>query len=140
MKLEPPEKYPVNFTHIGNLFVLDEDRDGRVTLEKLENYAHMCLQHSNSFKDYEFQYQIQAQCTLILFKQIEENGVEDLTAWIGRLLYENTEVYYEDTLPNVAFVRIETVKLLYDIMDMKLLGGFTLQSFFNLLQQSAEEK
>ena len=37
-------------------------------------------------------------------------------------------------------MNIESVKLLYDIMDMKMLKQFTLQDFFNLLQQAAEEQ
>lgn len=74
-----------------------------------------------------------------MWQILEKNGSDDFTAWIGRLLYENSEVTYVDTVPGVSFVKIDAVKLLYDILDMKLLGGFTLQNFFYLLQQAAED-
>ena len=80
-----------------------------------------------------------------LWQSLKENGPDDFAAWVGRLLYENSGgpnngVHYIDTVPDVPFVRMQAVKLLYDILDIKMLGDFTLQTFFNLLQQSAEEK
>lgn len=75
-----------------------------------------------------------------MFEYLRDSGIDDLTAWVGRLLYENSQVYYDETIPGVAFIRIETVKLLYDIMDVNLLIDISLQDFFNILQHSAEEK
>lgn len=75
-----------------------------------------------------------------LWNSLKENGADDFAAWIGRLLYENSRIEYVDAVPDVPLVKIQAVKLLYDILNIQMLGDFTLQTFFNLLQQSAEEK
>ena len=68
-----------------------------------------------------------------LWQYLEQHGSENFSAWVGRLLYENSGVSYVDSVPGIPFVKIQAVKLLYDILDMKVLGEFTLQTFFNLL-------
>ena len=120
--------------------MLDSNKDGRFTLEELEQFAIFYSENTKKSNRYEYQYQIQAQCTFKLWQSLQDHGPDEFAAWVGRLLYENSGVNYIDTVPDVPFVKIQTVKLLYDIMDLKLLGDFTLQTFFNLLQQSAEEK
>lgn len=119
---------------------MDEDKDGRFTLEELINFGKFCNDQSLKFKGYEFQFQLQAQSTICLWQSVQKGDEDDFTAWVGRLLYENTGVQYFDSVPDIPFVRIETVKLLYDILDMKLLNSFSLQNFFNLLQHAAEER
>ena len=54
--------------------------------------------------DYEFHNQYRAKSTKKMFKFIKNNGIDDLTAWIGRLLYEDSEVYYNDDTPGIAYV------------------------------------
>ena len=139
LTLEPPEDYKIRMSHIGNLFVMDSDRNGRFHYWELEEFAKYCRDESKSFKGYEFNFQLQAQSTLLLWKELEEEGSEGFGDWIGKLLSENAGVEYFNISPKVGFVNIEAVKLLYDMMDMKMLKSFSLQHFFHLLQQSAEE-
>ena len=140
LKIEPPEDYNVKLSHLGNLYVLDADKDGRVTLPEVLRFAEYCRDESNNFKGYEFNFQLQAQSTVRMWKDLQGSHEGDFSAWIGRLLYENAGVqFFEAVSPDIPFVNIESVKLLYDIMEMKTLKSFTLQDFFNLLQQAAEE-
>jgi len=39
---QPPDDYPFTFKHIGNIFVLDKAKDGRVTLAELLEFALYC--------------------------------------------------------------------------------------------------
>ena len=83
------------------------------------------IQQKN-FMDYEFHNQYRAKSTKKMFKFIQKNGIDDLTAWIGRLLYEDSDVYYNDDTPGIAYVQIQTVKLLHDILNLKIVEEFTL--------------
>ena len=139
VKITPPDDYNVKIGHIGNLFVLDRQKDGRFTIEDLFKFGEYCRDESSKFKGYEFTFQLQAQSTLLMWKELQAGAPEDFSGWVGRLLYENSPVQYFAVAPGVPFVNIESAKLLYDVMDMKMLKGFSLQDFFNLLQQAAEE-
>eukprot|EP01016_Furgasonia_blochmanni_P007324 TRINITY_DN12939_c0_g1_i2.p1 TRINITY_DN12939_c0_g1~~TRINITY_DN12939_c0_g1_i2.p1 ORF type:complete len:141 (+),score=27.26 TRINITY_DN12939_c0_g1_i2:12-434(+) len=68
-----------------------------------------------------------------------QEGENDLVAWVGRLLYENDEVGYFDAKPGVAFIKVDSVKQLYEICNVKAMNGMDIQSFFDLLQQHGEE-
>ena len=86
----------------------------------------MLWSSKKNFMGYEFHNQYRAKSTKKMFEYIKNNSIDDLTAWIGRLLYENAEVYYNDDTPGVAYVQIETVKLLHDILNLKIVEEFTL--------------
>ena len=142
LKMLPPEDYNVRMNHIGNLFILDKDKDGRFTMQEFEEFAVYCRDESKNFKAYEFNFQLQAKSTLKMWNELQSGSEEDFAAWVGRLLYENCgvkSVKISPNLPHVAFVGIEAVKLLYDVMEMKMLKSFTVQNFLHLLQQAAEE-
>lgn len=42
LNIQHPEYYKFTFTHIGNLFLLDANKDGRISLSELENFALFC--------------------------------------------------------------------------------------------------
>lgn len=139
IKMNPPDDYAVKLSHISNLFVLDGNKDGRFTLEELYKFAEYCRDEGAKFKGYEFPFQLQAQSTLLMWKQLNHGTEDDFAAWIGRIIYENSGVEYFKIGPGIAFVNIESVKLLYDLIGMHMLKSFSLQDFFNLLQHAAEE-
>ena len=39
LKIVPPDDYPTRLDHIGNLFLIDQNKDGRFSIEELENFA-----------------------------------------------------------------------------------------------------
>ena len=140
LQIKSQDEYPFSFAHLGILFILDEDKDGRVTLEELINFGQFCNQHMKNYKTYEFQNQLQAFTTLQLWHELKKpEGEKDVIAWIGRLLYENEGVRYLEDKQDIAFIRMETVKHLYDFCNVKVMNGMDLQRFFDLLQQCGEE-
>jgi hypothetical protein len=61
---------------------------------------------------------------LVLWQALnEEEGENEIVEWVGRLLYENDEVNYFDNYPNVAFIRMETVKVLHEVFHVKFMNG-----------------
>lgn len=59
LELAPPEDFNVKLSHIGNLYVLDEDKDGRFSMKELVNFGNYCAKNVQNFKTYEFHFQLQ---------------------------------------------------------------------------------
>ena len=59
--------------------------------------------------------------------------------WIGKLLMENKDITMLPSYKNIAFIRMESVMILYEICHVKMLNGMEIQGFFDLLQQCGEE-
>ena len=56
----------------------------------------------------------------------EKDGEEKIVEWVGRLLYENLDVSFfnnNTNKTNIAYIRMETVKVLYEIFHVKMLNG-----------------
>lgn len=140
LQLKLPEEISLSFYHIGTLFVIDENKDGRFYLKELENHAAFCHNKQKNYKAHEITCMLQAACTLILWQSVNtEEGEDDFVAWIGLLLYENENVAYFDTKPGVPFIRSDTIVYLFEILNVKTTHGLEFQIFFDLLQQAAEE-
>jgi hypothetical protein len=58
LKIVPPEDYPTRLDHIANIFMLDSNKDGRFTLEELEQFAIFYSENTKKSNRYEYQYQI----------------------------------------------------------------------------------
>lgn len=63
LQMKLPEEISVSFYHIGTLFCLDSDKDGRFTLQDLENYASFCHEKQKHYKPHEVQSMLQGACT-----------------------------------------------------------------------------
>lgn len=137
LQLKPPEEITLSFYHLGCLFVLDEDKDGRVTLQELLGFVSFCHEKARHYKPHEIQAMLQAACTLNLWQRIsEEEGEDNFVAWIGRILYENENV---KSFGGVPFIRSDTLMHIYEVLNIKATHGIEFQNFFDLMQQSAEE-
>jgi len=141
LQLKPPEDITINFNHIGTLYFLDEDKDGRFTLEDLMNYVGFCHEKQKHYKPHEIQSMLQGACTLMMWQNVcTEEGEDDFVAWIGRLLYENENIAYFESRPGVPFIRRYTILLLFELLNVKSTHGVEFQKFFDLLQHAGEEE
>ena len=81
LQIKAPEDISINFYHIGTLFRLDEDKDGRFTLQDLENYAKFCDSKQKEYKPHELQSMLQGVCTLIMWQSVcTDEGQNDFEA------------------------------------------------------------
>ena len=53
-----PEEYALNFYHLGILFCLDVDKDGRFSLADVLFFADMCLERVKLYKPHEITSQL----------------------------------------------------------------------------------
>ena len=72
LQLQSQEEYPFTFSHLGVLYVLDDDKDGRVEIEELTKFGIFCSKHMKNQKTYEFQSQLQAFTTLHLWHALTD--------------------------------------------------------------------
>ena len=68
LKLKFLDDLSINMFHLGNLYSLDADKDGRFSLQDFIAFSSLALQQIKKYKPYEVPSQIQAFCTLQLWK------------------------------------------------------------------------
>ena len=62
-------------------------------------------------------------------------------AWLSRLLYESNQgVVTFPECPDVQFIRSDTIKCLYEILNVRQTHNIEFQAFFALMQQTGEEQ
>ncbi|CAD8076776.1 unnamed protein product [Paramecium sonneborni] len=136
LKLQHQENYPFTFAHLGTLFVLDSKRTGLITIDQLVLFAQYCGRNLKNVQTYEFQSQLQGLCTSILWDEICKNGIDHVSEWFVRLLTTNDTVI---TYQNHQFIKLETVQILYELSNTKIMSNIDIQQFVDLLQQAGEE-
>ncbi|KAJ1491277.1 hypothetical protein T484DRAFT_1933558 [Baffinella frigidus] len=141
-QLESIEDLPVDIGHLGTLWVLDSDRDGRVTLNELLQFAALCAEKRRDFKEHEFTMQLQGFCTLRMFDQVSEQGEEAFVEWFSALFSEGAETatfpdYSSDGAP-VEFLGRSAAHLTHEVLQIDANYGCDMQKFFDLVQRSGE--
>ena len=115
-------EYRFNMCHLGMLFMMDKNKDGRFTMDDLQLFGRMAIEtiQEKGFKTHELLVQMQAHCTLMLWHEIcgTQAKENDFVAWLSRLLQENEPFAYFDR-SDVAFVPQATVKLLYEVLHVR---------------------
>ena len=72
LQIKPPEEITLSFYHIGTLFVIDDDKDGRFSLVELEKFARFCLRKQKDYKQHEAHSMLQAACTLQMWLSVSK--------------------------------------------------------------------
>jgi len=140
-KLTLPEDIQLNFGHLGNLFNIDADKDGRFSLEDFQKFAVVAIDRVRKCKPHEIQSQLQAFCTLNMYSAVKTKEQEDdFVAWVGRILYEDQPVANFEEVPGISFIKSDTIKVIYEILNVRVTHNLEFQQFLDLLQQSAEEE
>ena len=68
-------------------------------------------------------------------------GRDRFVSWMERILCQMMGTQrFEDEYPGVDFVSRDAIKTLHELLNVQGMLGLDYQSFFDLLQQSGEEK
>ncbi|KAM3128202.1 hypothetical protein pb186bvf_019685 [Paramecium bursaria] len=136
LKLQHPENYPFSFAHLGILYMIDTQKQGIITMQNLLHFAQVCMRNLKNVQPYEFQSQLQGLATSLLLEHIVKNNIQQLCEWFMTLLMNDEQV---TIFQNIQFVKLETVQIMYEICNLKVMSNIDIQQFVDLLQQSGEE-
>ncbi|CAL8472062.1 g11604 [Coccomyxa elongata] len=136
----PPSSWAVDPSHLGVLFTVDSNHDGRFTLEELLSFVDLARQRSRCYQPYEFQAQMQGFCTLQLWKTTSlGGGSAKFVDWMSRLLMENMPTRRFAHCPEEVYLNRDTIETLYHLLSVKETQGMDFQRFLDLLQRVGEE-
>jgi len=92
LQLRIPFDLFVDLSHLGVLFYIDKDQDGRFPMSELFDFAILAASRSRLYKPHEFQSQIHGYCTLHLWNKVSaQKGKEEFEKWLCKLLQEDEE-------------------------------------------------
>eukprot|EP01104_Vermistella_antarctica_P021109 TRINITY_DN933_c0_g3_i1.p1 TRINITY_DN933_c0_g3~~TRINITY_DN933_c0_g3_i1.p1 ORF type:complete len:231 (+),score=61.35 TRINITY_DN933_c0_g3_i1:327-1019(+) len=147
LQMAPARTHPADFSHLGTLFVLDREKNGKFTRESIAALIHLGqIREAKTKSTHDFQQQFQAYCTLRMWCNVGgDGGDERFAAWVVKLFSENTcssssPVRKIGKKPYTMFLRHDTVKTLHELLNIKQSYGVGFQKFFDLMQRVAEEQ
>lgn len=138
-QLQSIEDLPIDMNHLGTLFVLDADRNGRVTLQELMQFATMCAKKRKDFRQHEFPLQMKGFCTLCMFDAVTVEGEEAFVLWFTLLFSESHHVKTFADYPGVAFCSRDAAHTVHEVLQIDDNYGYDVQRFFDLCQRTGEE-
>lgn len=130
-------QFPFVPQHVGVLFKCDRELDGVYTMEDLRSFALWIQQKLQGVQTYEFRAQLQAEAMDCLLETLFSSGGEKkLLDWFSRLLLRDRHCI---NVQSQLYVRMEQLRVLYDIFNVKLMHDMEIQPFFSLTRRASEE-
>ena len=137
--LQPPPIMPMDFTHLGTLFVVNRNLDGKFTLDDLFAFAAFCESKRRVFDSHEFLIQIQGLCSYVMWEYNIKNGHGVVEEWLFKCVAANGPLRKFDRVPNVVFILRDNILPLYKILRVDRAFSISFHDFFDLMQLASEE-
>eukprot|EP00889_Picochlorum_renovo_P006802 jgi/Picre1/33832/NNA_001311.t1 len=134
---------PVDVWHLGVLWVLDKNHDGKITLEELYDLEDFCREKGSKYPSYEQEANVKALCTIRLWKDVgmTPDGKDMFTNWIATLLIENSSERRRFWRYGAhQYIHVYTIETLHQFLRIQEVLGIGFQSFVDVLQRVAEEQ
>eukprot|EP01088_Endostelium_zonatum_P015312 TRINITY_DN3694_c1_g1_i1.p1 TRINITY_DN3694_c1_g1~~TRINITY_DN3694_c1_g1_i1.p1 ORF type:complete len:236 (+),score=46.34 TRINITY_DN3694_c1_g1_i1:35-742(+) len=136
----------IDLSHLGILFFLDDNKDGKFTLREATLFIERCCSREEKWdKSFtEFQTQLQAWCTLAMWNYVTAvKGRSKFKLWMVKALsrIKNYKTFKTDgQFKAKKFLRTDCVKTLYELFNIRQSYGMAYNDFLGLMQRAAEEK
>ncbi len=83
-RFETPDKIPLSTHHLGVLYVLDGDKSGKYSFEKIFKFIQFCRTKAKNCKNYELHFELQAICAAIFAEDLgKKNQEPHIIQWFG---------------------------------------------------------
>eukprot|EP01100_Stratorugosa_tubuloviscum_P012425 TRINITY_DN590_c0_g3_i2.p1 TRINITY_DN590_c0_g3~~TRINITY_DN590_c0_g3_i2.p1 ORF type:complete len:238 (-),score=81.83 TRINITY_DN590_c0_g3_i2:89-802(-) len=137
--------YATDFSHLGTLYILNSDKNGKFTLEDFHKFLKLAAAREPKWRSRDFKSQLMAYCTLQMWKQVKSKGDEYFAKWFCRLFVENTisnipAVRYSRSSPNTFYFLSESIEKIHKLLNLKTFYGISSLNFFVMLQQADRER
>eukprot|EP00192_Tetraselmis_astigmatica_P018845 CAMPEP_0117657044 /NCGR_PEP_ID=MMETSP0804-20121206/5123_1 /TAXON_ID=1074897 /ORGANISM="Tetraselmis astigmatica, Strain CCMP880" /LENGTH=252 /DNA_ID=CAMNT_0005463477 /DNA_START=98 /DNA_END=857 /DNA_ORIENTATION=+ len=121
--------------------LLHRNKDGRFTQDELQAFYDLACERAKLYQPYEFMSMIHGYCTLRMWRAVSgAGGHKEFADWVCKLVTESMETCSFPQYPGIVYVHRDPIETLHHSMGIKESQGLDFQSFFDLLQQVAEEK
>ena len=134
---------PVDISHLGVLWVLDRNHDGKITLDELYGLLDFCRQEGMKFPTYEQENNLRALCTIKLWEDVGSSpeGKDAFVHWISNLLIENSSERRRFwRYGSHQYIHVFTLEILHKVLKLQEVLGIGFQAFVDVLQRVAEEQ
>lgn len=147
--LQHPPIMPIDFTHLGTLFVIDKNLDGKFTLQDLYTFAELCESKRKVYEPHEFlvflfivvlymQSKMQGLCTYLMWYTCVQQGQDVVEKWLFNCVYLNGPVRRFDSVKDVAFIHRDNILPLYKVLRIDRAYSISFHDFFDLMQNAGE--
>lgn len=131
--------WTIDLAHLGVLFVLDKEHDGRFTLPNVLDMLELGREQSRLHQPYELAAQMSGFCTLQMWQALSrEGGVPSFVEWLCKLLQGPPAHAVLRKYPGKGFVNRKSLRLLHRILDVQGFQQMGFERFFEKLQCHAE--
>jgi hypothetical protein len=134
---------PVDISHLGVLWILDRNHDGKITLDELYGLLDFCREEGMKFPTYELENNLRALCTIKLWEDVGAGpeGKEAFVHWISNLLIENSSERRRFwRYGSHQYIHVFTLEILHKVLKLQEVLGIGFQAFIDVLQRVAEEQ
>ncbi|PRP86794.1 hypothetical protein PROFUN_05011 [Planoprotostelium fungivorum] len=131
----------VDPTHLGTLFVMDTNLDGKFELDEMIRVGQMYSERaSRNVIQTDFQTQFQAYTTLYMWNAVSQpGGIEVFVNWFGTIFSgcQSTQIFEHH--PQTPFLHRDTIKILHKILSIYETYSMDFSSYFDMMQRMGEE-
>jgi hypothetical protein len=134
-KVKFMENHDIEETSIVSLFVLDTNRDGRISCDDIEKFIRKLQAASLDPNDSDFGFKCGAFCTKEVCTFLIESGDEAFKRWFEAAIRVSFSIHELDSRD---FIDGDAVKRLFDLLQIQALLGRNFQWILDMLQRHAE--
>ncbi|WIA29450.1 hypothetical protein OEZ86_011951 [Tetradesmus obliquus] len=133
--------YNVNPSHVGVLYQVDKDCDGRFTLEELLAFASFAHSYARLHHTLDSSYMAAGLASLRMWRDLrEDSGREQFVDWAMQLFVGGYEVTQLEGQGDELYVHRKALKALHVLFDMERNLGVDYQALLDMMQAAAEEQ
>ncbi|KAF6258972.1 hypothetical protein COO60DRAFT_1059142 [Scenedesmus sp. NREL 46B-D3] len=133
--------YNLNPAHVGVLYQVDKDCDGRFTLEELLAFASFAHSYARLHHTLDSSYMAAGLASLRMWQQVRTNsGREQFVDWAMQLFVGGYDVTQLEGQGDELYVHRKALKALHVLFDMERNLGVDYQALRGMMQAAAEEQ
>jgi hypothetical protein len=115
-RMVAPSTIDIDFTHVGVLYMIDSNTDGRFTLAEVLEFSEFCERKRRLYKPHELQTRIEGLCTLKMWHDVLQHGQLFLERWLMKLVVEIAPAKTFENYPGISYVSRDGLLPLYKVL------------------------